>query len=680
MSYTTDDIRNLVLVGQAGAGKTTLSECLLHEAGVIPTKGEVVKKTTVGDFDALEKEHQRSLAASVMSFDHDSFHVNLIDTPGYSDFIGPAISAMSAVETVVIVINAQSGIETMTRRFLEWAKESNLCTAIVINKLDMTETDPESVYSAIQEEFGNECLAVNLPSDGGKSVVDCLMNSDGESDFSSVSDAHTAVADQIAEVDEELMELYLEEGELPEDRVASVFKQAMREGHLMPVFFTSADTGTGVKELLGAIEQIFPNPNEGNPAQIESGEGDDMQISELGPEADGDFLVAHAFKVAFDPFVGKIGAVRVFQGTLKKDASIFIGDARKAVRVSNLFSMLGKQHTDITECIAGDILGISKVDEITQNSILLRFASDQRIRLRAVSAPKPMVGLAIAPASRGDEQKVSEALHKIAAEDPCVSIERNPVANETVLRGLGDLHLRIAMERLSTVYNVEVTTSIPTIPYKETVTRISEGHCRHKKQTGGAGQFGEVFLRVEPLARGGGFEFVDNVVGGVIPSQFIPAVEKGVKQVLEHGAFAGFPLQDIRVVVYDGKHHAVDSKEVAFITAGKKAFVDAVSKAGPIVLEPVADVTVTAPSANMGDIAGELSSRRGRISDTDSMASGSVRISGSAPLAEMSDFQSRLNAITGGEGAFIMEFGTYEPAPMEIQKKLQAQFVQPEDD
>ena len=679
MSYTTDDIRNLALLGQAGSGKTLLSESLLHTAGVIPTKGEISRKSTVSDFDVLEKEHQRSLVSSVVTFDHKQTHVNLIDTPGYSDFVGHALCAMSAVDTVVVVINAQNGVETMTRRFMELAKESNICTAIVVNKIDLPENDLESVYNSIQEEFGTECLAVNLPAEGGNSVVGCLFKGDGSPDFSSIDDAHTAIADQIVEMDEELMEQYLEDGELPDESIAPIFKQAMREGHLIPVCFTSAQTDAGTGELLELIENLFPNPKEGNAAQIMIGENGASESSELKPDAS-ENLVAHVFKIAFDPFVGKVATLRVFQGALKKDASVFIGEARKAVRVSNMFTMQGKQHSDIAEAVAGDILGLAKIDEIEQDSIVLQTGSDSPVRLDAVGAPSPMVGLAIAPASRGDEQKVAEAMQKIAAEDPCITLERNPAANETVLRGLGDLHLRIALERLSTIYNVEVTTSIPTIPYKETVTKISEGHCRHKKQTGGAGQFGEVFLRVEPMPRGQGFEFVDNVVGGVIPSQFIPAVEKGVKQVLDNGAFAGFPLQDIRVIVHDGKFHPVDSKEVAFVTAGKKAFIDAVSKAGPIVLEPIADVRVTAPSSNMGDIAGELSSRRGKISDTDSLSSGAIKITGSAPLAEMSDFQSRLNAITGGEGAFVMEFGTYEPAPMEIQKRLQAQFIQPDED
>ena len=679
MPYTTDDIRNLTLLGQAGAGKTTLTEALLHKAEVIPTKGEIARKNTVSDQDVLEKQHQRSLAASIMSFDHGGAHINLIDTPGYSDFLGPALATVNAVETAVIVVNAQSGIETMTRRFMDWAKQSNTCVAIVINKIDCEDIDLESTYNQIQEEFGSECLAINLPADGGKAVVGCLFDCGGEADFSSVEDAHTSIADQIVEVDEELMEQYLETGKLPDDQVAKVFKQAMREGHLIPVCFTSAESSIGISELLTLIANLLPNPKEGNTPTFVQDLAGESQTVDVEPDPDKE-LIAHVFKIAFDPFVGKLSVFRIYQGSIQKDAPVYVDDARKPVRLSNLYQLQGKQHEDVAGGIPGDIRGIAKIDEIEHNNFLVAASTDSPIQLDSVRFPSPMVGLAIAPASRGDEQKVSEALHKIVAEDPCLILDRNPAANETILRGLGDLHLRIGLERLNQVYNVEVSTSVPTVPYKETVTKISEGHCRHKKQTGGAGQFGEVFLRVEPTARGLGFEFVDNVVGGVIPSQFIPAVEKGVRQVLDTGAFAGFPIMDIRVVVHDGKHHSVDSKEVAFVMAGRKAFIDAVSRAGPIILEPIADVSITAPSSNMGDIAGELSSRRGRISDTDSLASGSLRISGSAPVAEMSDFQSRLNAITGGEGSFIMEFSSYEPAPMEIQRKLSAEFHHPEDD
>ncbi|MYI89575.1 MAG: elongation factor G [Gammaproteobacteria bacterium] len=679
MAYSTSDIRNVVLLGQAGAGKTTLSEALLFTSGTIPSKGEISRKNTVSDQDVLEKQHQRSLTSSILSFDHNSTRLNVIDTPGYSDFVGTAISAIHAVETAVIVINAQNGVETMTRRFIEWARDSGVCVSIVVNKIDAVDVEFGEVYSAIQDEFGSECLAVNLPVNGGTAVVDCLTGKEGDSDLGSVEDAHVSIADQIVEVDDELMEEYLETGELPEERIAPVFKQAMLEGHLIPVFFTSAEKDIGVTEFLAQVAELFANPTEGQlPEFFQDNDGEKEQLS-ISADPDKS-LVGHVFKIAFDPFIGKLGVFRVYQGQLNKDTPVYIDDARKPVKFSNLYQMMGKQHTDVSEAIAGDIRGIAKIDEINQNSVLLTEGSDNAITMQSLRTPFPMVGLAIGSANRGDEQKVAEALQKIAVEDPCIALSRNPAANETIMRGMGDLHLRVALERMKEVYSVEVTTSIPTVDYRETVTKLAEGHCRHKKQTGGAGQFGEVYLRVEPLPRGDGFEFVDNVVGGVIPSQFIPAVEKGIRQVLTGGAFAGFPLQDIRVTVYDGKHHSVDSKEIAFITAGKKAFIDAVSKAGPIVLEPIADVTVTVPSGNMGDIAGELSSRRGRISDTDSLPSGAVSITGAAPLAEMSDFQARLNAISGGEGTFVMEFGSYEPAPMDIQKKLSAEFQHPEDD
>ena len=679
MAYTTEDIRNIALLGQAGAGKTLLSEALLFAAGAIPSKGEISRKNTISDQDVLEKQHQRSLSSSIISFDRDSTHFNVIDTPGYSDFVGTALSAINAVETAVIVVNAQNGVETMTRRHIEWAREANACIAIAVNKIDSADVDLASVYSAIQEEFGSECLAVNLPASGGTSVVSCLEAGSDEADISSVEDAHISVADQIAEVDDDLMEEYLETGELPPEKIAPAFKQAMLEGHLIPVCFVSAETDAGVSEMLTLISDLFPNPAEGNlPEFFQETNGATESVSVSSDSDKG--LIAHVFKIAFDPFIGKLGAFRIYQGQVSKDTPVFLGDARKAIKINNMYELFGKQNNDVAEGIAGDIRGVAKIDEIEQDSVLLSESSDSEIRVKAPAAPNPMVGLAIGSANRGDEQKVAEALQKISAEDPCVALARNPAANETVLRGLGDLHLRVALERIKEVYNVEVTTSIPTVDYRETITRSADGHCRHKKQTGGAGQFGEVFLRVEPLSRGSGFEFVDNVVGGVIPSQFIPAVEKGIRQILDGGAFAGFPLQDIRVTVYDGKHHSVDSKEIAFIMAGKKAFIDAVSKAGPIVLEPIADVSVNVPSANMGDIAGELSSRRGRISDTDSLPSGAVKISGAAPLAEMADFQARLNAITGGEGTYIMDFGSFEPAPMDIQKKLSAQFQQPEDD
>jgi elongation factor G len=323
---------------------------------------------------------------------------------------------------------------------------------------------------------------------------------------------------------------------------------------------------------------------------------------------------------------------------------------------------------------------ISKAEGFAYDAVVRDAHDDNDIQLEAAALPTPMVGVSIAPKSRGDEQKIAEVLTKLTESDPCFRIERNPAANETVLRGMGDLHLRMAVERMSDQYAVEVETGVPTIPYRETIGKSAEGHAKHKKQTGGAGQFGEVYLRIEPLGRGEGFDFVNKIVGGVIPAQFIPAIEKGVQSVLEGGAVAGFPMQDIRVSVYDGKYHAVDSKEVAFVAAGRKAFLEAVSKAGPVVLEPIVDLEVTVPADNMGDITGDLSSRRGRVSSTDSMPGGMISIIGQVPLAEMDDYQSRLKSMTGGEGSYTLEFSAYDPAPGDVQKKLSGVFQHAEED
>ncbi len=676
--YTTKDIRNVALVGHAGSGKTTLVEALLHRAGVIQTPGTVEKGTTVSDADSLEQKHHHSLRSSLVSLDHDGTHINLIDTPGYPDFVGQALSVLPAVETVAIVINAQAGIQTMTRRLAAWAGERKQCRMIIVTHIDAEGVDVAGLLADIRATFGDECLAVNLPAAGATEVVDCFFNPSGEADFSSVAEAHTRVIDQTVEVDEALMETYLEQGEVAAEQLHDAFEKALRDGHLVPVCFVSATTGAGVKELLDVFARLMPDPTEGTPPPFlrQTAEGSESIAVQPDP---GGHIVAHVFKVLFDPYVGKLGVFRVHQGTVSKDSELYVDDARKAFKVGHLFKLQGDKHVEIKAGIPGDLCAVAKVPEIAFDAMLHNFHDEDDLRLQPLKFPMPLAGLAVTPQKRGDEQKLYEAMDKLAQEDPCIRIERATAANETILRGLGELHLRTALERMETVYNVSVNTKPPTIPYLETVTRKAEGHHRHKKQTGGAGQFGEVFLRIEPKPRGDGFEFVDKVVGGVIPNQFIPSVEKGVRQVLESGAVAGFPLQDVQVQVYDGKFHSVDSNEVSFITAGRKAFIDAVAKANPIVLEPIVDIEITVPNDNMGDITGDLSSRRGRVSNTDMLSGGMVTITGQAPLAELADYQSRLKSMTGGEGSYTMQLSHYDPAPASIQKELVSQFEQGED-
>ena len=673
--YTTNDIRNVALVGHAGSGKTTLTEALLHAAGAIQHTGSVEKGNTVSDSDPLEQKHHHSLRSSIVSIDHDGCHVNLIDTPGSPDFIGQTLSVLPAVETVAVVINATAGIQTMTRRLMEAATARQQCRMIIVNHIDGERIDLENLYADIRENFGTECLAINLPAEGATRVVDCFFNPTGEADFSSVDSAHTAVIDQTVEVDEDLMEAYLEQGEVAPDQLHDAFEKALREGHLVPVCFVSAIKETGTAELLELITKLMPNPAEGNvPSFVHDDKDEEVKISP-DPKA---HVIGHVFKVAFDPYVGKLGLFRIHQGTVTKDTELFVGDARKAFKVGHLFKMQGNKHIEISAGVPGDLCAVAKVADVRLDAILHDVHDEDDLRLKPVSLPMPLAGLAVKPKKRGEEQKLAEAMDKMSQEDPCLQVERDAAANETVLRGLGELHLRTALERMEEVYNVTVDTKPPTIPYRETVTKKAEGHHRHKKQSGGAGQFGEVFLRIEPLQRGTGFQFVDKVVGGVIPNTFIPSVEKGVRQAYENGAIAGFPMQDIQVTVYDGKHHAVDSNEISFVTAGRKAFTEAVSNARPIVLEPIVDIEVTIPNDNMGDITGDLSSRRGRVSNTDVLSGGMVSISGQVPLAELADYQSKLKSMTGGEGSYTMHLSHYDPIPSNLQKELVKQFEQRE--
>jgi elongation factor G len=671
MGYTTSGIRNLALVGQAGAGKTSLLETLLLQAGAIRTRGSLARGTTVSDFDPQERRLQHSLDTTIAGFEHRGVHVNVIDTPGYADFLGKTLAVLEAVESVAIVVSAVSGVDSLTLRLLEFARERELCRLIVINKIDAREARCAQVLQQLRELVGPEVLPLNLPCGGGDAVVDCFFQPRGrDTDFSSVAAAHTQIIDQVVELDEALMALYLEQGEeLSPQQLHDPFEQALREGHLIPVCFTAADAGSGVAELLAVIERLMPNPTEGNPPPFLKGsEGAATRVA-VAPDP-ARHVLAHVFKVSIDPYVGKLGVLRVHQGTLRQGSQLYVGDARKPVKIAHLYRLMGKDTSEMVSAIPGDICAIAKLEELHLDAVLHDSHDEDQYHLKPVLFPPPMLGLAIEPQRRGDEQRLADTLHKLTAEDPCVRIEHHAALNETVLYGMGEFHLRVLLERMSERYGVQVKTHPPSIPYRETVTRAAEGHCRHKKQTGGAGQFGEVYLRVEALGRGAGFEFLDEVVGGAIPGQYLPAVEKGVRQVLAEGALAGFPIEDVRVTVYDGKHHAVDSKEVAFVSAGRKAFLDALQKASPIVLEPIMHLEITAPASAIGDITGDLATKRARISGNHSLPGQRATLSALVPLAEVSEYQSRLKALTGGQGAYTMQLSHYDPVPPRRQQEL----------
>ncbi|HXS72625.1 MAG TPA: elongation factor G [Rhodanobacteraceae bacterium] len=671
MAWSTENIRNVALAGHAGAGKTTLFEALLHAGGAISSAGTVERGSTVSDFDPQEKERKHSIHTAIASIDFGDCHINLIDTAGYADFRGPTLSGLSAVETCAVVVNATNGIEHGTRRLMHYARQRGLARMLVINRIDMEGVDLESLIEEIRGEFGNECLPVNLPADRGARVVDCFFAPQGTSDFGDVATAHQRIIDQVVEINERVMGRYLEDGEaaLSPQELHDAFEQCLREGHLVPICFVSARSGVGVKEFLELAQRLLPNPSEGNAPPFVKGTGANAQPIEAKPDPKA-HVIADVFKIINDPFVGKLAVFRVYQGTVRRDTQLFIDDGKKPFKVGHLFKLHGKDHVEIDHAIPGDIAGVAKVEEIHFDAVLHDSHDEDQFHLKPLDFPQPMFGLAVEPAHKGQEQKLATALHKLSEEDPCLRVEHNKELNESVVRGLSDLHLKLTLERMKERYGVEVVTRPPRIAYRETIGGKAEGHHRHKKQTGGAGQFGEVFLRVEPLPRGGGFEFRDDSKGGVIPNQYIPAIEKGVRQVLEHGAIAGYPMQDVRVIVFDGKYHPVDSKEVAFVSAGKKAFLDAVAKARPIVLEPIVNLDVTVPEHNMGDITGGLASKRARINGTDSLRGGELVIKAQVPLAEVVDYQTELRAITGGQGRYAIELSHYDPVPAQVQKHL----------
>ncbi|MGE0874895.1 MAG: elongation factor G [Burkholderiales bacterium] len=672
MGIRLKDIRTLALVGQAGAGKTLLADALMARAGAIPAPGSIERGTTVCDYAPLEKTLQHSMKLAVASFEHQGTRIHLLDTPGYPDLAGHSLPALAAVETAAIVINAQNGIEMMTQRFMQWAASRRLDRLVIVNRMDAANVDLEALLAAVQDAFGRECLPLNLPSANGARVSDCFWAPSGEADFSSVDEAHRKLVDQVVEVDEALMAEYLEKGEVAPEALHDPLERAMREGHLVPVVFTSAKTGAGIAELLDVIVRLLPNPTEGNPPVYFNTPADGGAPTEIQAIPDPTrHALAHVFKVEIDPYLGRLAAFRVHQGRVTPGAPLYVGEGRKPIRAGHLYLLRGKAQTEISEALPGDICCIAKVDEIQFDQILHDSPHDAHIHAQPLELPHPVFGLALASRKRGDEQKVSDVLHRLVAEDPCLRVEHTQ-ANETVLWGIGELHLRTALEKLQTQYKLELDTRPPSVPYRETIGAKAEGHSRHKKQTGGAGQFGEVFLRIEPLPRGRGFEFVDQVKGGVIPNQFIPAVEKGVRGVMASGFLAGYPLQDVRVIVHDGKHHPVDSKEVAFVAAGRKAFLDALGRARAMVLEPVVNVHVLAPEDRMGDVAGEIAARRGHVKGSDAPRPGVVQLSAQAPLSELENFPARLKSLTAGQGSYTLEFSHYDPAPPPLQQRLVA--------
>ncbi len=678
------DIRNIVLVGAGGSGKTTLVERLLNATGVTKRLGTVLEGNTVSDYTEEEKAHKHSLHTTLVHFDYEGHLVNLIDTPGLADFIGHAIACFPAAETVAVTVDALKGFDSVTRRLMKVAEDRKIPRMLVVTKIDEApDGQLEDLVSQLQKAFGPVCLPINLPSLRGKKVIN-VFEHDGsddagnQADFSSVKEAHKAIVEQVIELDEDLTMQYLEKGEgFDPEKLHAAFEKALEDAHLVPICFVSGKTGVGADDLLHIFASLCPSPLEVNPPEFEQRQPDGSEQEWHSKPGDPNAkLLAHIFKVATDPFIGKLGYFRVHQGTVRAKSDVLLDDHKKPIKLGHLFMLQGKEHVEVSEVGPGAIGAIAKVDEIKFNSVLHDSHDLDSVHLIPLPLPKPMYGLAIELKNHADETKFSNATHKLMAEDPCFVVERIAATNQTVMRGLGELHLRIIIERFKAQYGIELITAPPKVAYKETITARAEGHHRHKKQTGGAGQFGEVYLRVVPLPddHPEGFEFENATVGGSIPKNFIPAIEKGIRQVLQEGAIAGYPMTGIRVEVYDGKYHDVDSKEIAFTTAGRKAFIDAIQKAKPVLMEPYVMMEITAPSRYMGDLAGQISTKRGRVQTTDMVSSDVCVVRAQAPLSELQNYANELKSMTGGAGSFAMDYSHSERTPPQIQQAVIAAF------
>jgi len=648
--FTADKIRNICLCGHGSSGKTTLAESILFKAGATTRKGKIDDGSSILDYADDEKARKYSINLSLAHLEWGGFLIQAIDTPGYPDFIGETISGLSAVETAVLVVDTSSGIKVNTRKAWEMATSQGLGKVIVISKIDLNTNAFKTLVKELQETFGSECVPLVVPS--GDTVVNLFESSDIPDNLSEMKQS---LLDKVIESNDELMEKYLEGGELPPEDVSKALSSAVESGTVVPVVALSSEKDVGIKEFLDVITTATPAANKPLGRKALKGEGKvDLVMDASAP------FMAQVFKLVSDPYVGKLAYFRIYSGKLENGASFRNSRSEKNEKAGNIFKITGKEQTAAQELSAGEIAAIAKVDDIQVSDTMTVGGTD--LIIPEIAFPLPMVSLAVQAKSKGDAQKIGTSLNRIASEDKTFIVEFKQETSELVVTGNSSLHLDVMLGRLKDRFGLEVDTKIPKIAYKETITAKSDSQYRHKKQTGGRGQFGEVHFRLEPLERGKGLEFVDSIVGGVIPQRFIPAVEKGVKEAMQKGKIAGFPVQDVRVELHYGSFHAVDSDEHSFKIAGKNAFLEGMQNAKPVLLEPIADIEITTPSKFMGDITGDLNSRRGRIQGMDSLGDMQI-IRAKVPLAEIASYSTELRSMTGGEASYTLSLSHYDIVP-----------------
>src|SRR6266481_1894050 len=698
--YRVEDIRNIALVGHGAAGKTSLADSLLFKGKAVERRGSVDDGSSLSDYDDEEKKRRFSIDTTILHLEHQGKQVHTLDAPGYPDFVGGAIEALQAVETAVIVISAPNGIEVNTRRMFSEAGRRGLARMLVINKMDADNIHFDALVNSLQETFGKGCVLFNAPIGQGaqfSGVVSVLNPPDKPPDgcLVDLAQARSKLVDAIVECDDALMEKYLIEGTVNAQELSAVIPKALAAGTVIPIFCTSAKKDLGVAELLDAFCQDALPPTLAKPRTITKGTGDQAKETALEPSESGEFL-GQVFKVINDKFVGNLSFIRIFSGKVSADHPLVNARTGKSSRTGGLIQMQGKQQKPLTEAIAGDIVAVAKVEDLEIGDTVATSAHPPK--LPRPIFPTPMFGLAVEPKARGDEQKISTSLQKIAQEDPTFHITRDQQTHELVITGMSQLHLDVVQHRLKRRFDLEMITKEPKIPYRETVTTPAEGSHRHKKQPGGRGQFGQVHLRVYPVPRDitneeqlteqfanksrfekmrsvhydqdHNFAFLDCIVGGSIPNQFIPACEKGCKELLVRGALAGYRIQDVAVEIFFGKDHPVDSSEQAFKTASRVAFKNAFLQARPVLLEPIVNLEVTLPSKYTGAILGDLNTKRARIENQDSLPGDLAVIMAKAPLAEVTRYAAQLGSITQGQGSYTMEYSHYDLVPANVQQQI----------
>ncbi|MFQ5504187.1 MAG: elongation factor G [Planctomycetota bacterium] len=664
MAHQLEDLRNCVLLGHGGSGKTAIVDALAFETKVSGRHGNSADGSSISDWEPEEKERNQTLTSHLFRLPWQNKVIQLIDSPGHADFVADALSSLMAAESALFTIDAPTGTTYHTKRL--WQQAASLGRIILLTKMDAENASFDQALVAITESFGDKVVPITVPDGDGKHFSKVCRTLKGEGPRA--EEFRATLEERVAEADDELMERYFEENRLSDADLDKYLPRAIMNGTVIPLLAVSGPSLIGIEELLGFLHDFAPSPAEGRArhaaASAESGE---FPIR-VEPDPGGPFA-GYVFKIVSDPFVGKMCYLRIVRGSAKAEDGLVIARTGGREKVGAYLRVQGKETESVAKVATGDIVAVAKLESLELGDTVT--SDGDSLFFETTSYPTPMAAVAVQPMSRGDEQKIGPSLEKIAAEDPTFRVYREPDTGELVCEGMSNLHLDVAFTRLTSRYKVAVERSIPRIPYRETVQGASEGHYRHKKQSGGRGQFGEVFLKLRTLPRGEGFQFVDKIVGGAIPRQFIPEVEKGIKNTMKEGPLAGYPVVDCEAQVHDGKFHEVDSDQISFQIAGGRAFTDAFGKARPILLEPMMKLEIHVPSRFTGDITSNLSSLRARMTGMDSAGDEQI-IRATMPLKEAREYQTQLRSITAGEGIFTMSYSHYDPVPANIQAEIVA--------